>query len=48
MPTVEMGRTAAELLIEQIESGGSVEAKCVTLKEHLVARRSTAAPRTAR
>ena len=47
LPTVEMGRTAAELLIEQIESGGSVEAKCVTLKEHLVPRRSTAAPRAA-
>jgi LacI family transcriptional regulator len=44
LPTVEMGRTAAELLIEQIESNGSAEPRCVTLQEQLVARRSTAAP----
>jgi DNA-binding LacI/PurR family transcriptional regulator len=45
LPTVEMGRTAAELLMEQIQTGGTAEPKCIALKESLVVRRSTAAPR---
>ena len=45
LPTVEMGRTAAELLVEQIETSGAAPARCINLPEHLVARRSTAAPR---
>jgi DNA-binding LacI/PurR family transcriptional regulator len=40
-----MGRTAAELLMEQIQTGGTAEPKCIALKESLVVRRSTAAPR---
>jgi DNA-binding LacI/PurR family transcriptional regulator len=45
LPTVEMGRTAAELLIEQIETASAAPARCVTLKETLIPRRSTAALR---
>jgi len=44
LPTIEMGRTAAEMLLEQIETGGNAPAKCVVLKETLVKRRSTAPP----
>jgi LacI family transcriptional regulator len=43
LPTVEMGRAAAELLIEQIETSGAAEPRCISMKEHLVERRSTAA-----
>jgi LacI family transcriptional regulator len=46
LPTEQMGRTAAELLIEQIETNSAAPPRCVVLKEHLVARRSTAALRT--
>ena len=42
LPTVEMGRTSAELLMEQIQTGGTAEPRCVVLKESLVVRRSTA------
>jgi DNA-binding LacI/PurR family transcriptional regulator len=45
LPTEEMGRTAAELVLEQIETRGQAPARRVVLKETLVARRSTAAPR---
>src|SRR3954469_14319565 len=45
LPTEEMGRKAAELLMEQIETNSEAPAKCVVLKEQLVVRRSTAAPR---
>jgi LacI family transcriptional regulator len=42
LPTEEMGRKAAEMLIEQIELSGETPAKCLVLKEQLVERRSTA------
>jgi LacI family transcriptional regulator len=44
IPTVEMGRRAAGLLIRQIESGSSAVEK-VTLDSELIIRASTAAPR---
>jgi LacI family transcriptional regulator len=45
LPTEEMGRSAAEMVLEQIESGGSAPVRRLVLKETLVVRRSTAAPR---
>jgi LacI family transcriptional regulator len=44
LPTEQMGRTAAELLLEQIESDAAVEPRRVVMKEQLIVRRSTAAP----
>jgi DNA-binding LacI/PurR family transcriptional regulator len=42
LPTEEMGRAAATLLLEQINKGQDSEARVITLKEQLVGRRSTA------
>jgi DNA-binding LacI/PurR family transcriptional regulator len=44
LPTEQMGRMAAELLLEQIQTGGTAPARRVVLKETLIVRRSTAAP----
>ena len=41
--TEQMGRAAAEMLLEQIETGGTAAARCEVLKEQLIVRRSTAA-----
>lgn len=46
LPTEEMGRTAAELVLEQIDTNGAASPRRVMLKETLVVRRSTAAPPT--
>ena len=40
-PGEEMGRAAAELLLEEITEGPSVKRRTVTLQPHLIARRST-------
>jgi LacI family transcriptional regulator len=45
LPTEEMGRAAAELVLEQIDTGSQAPARRLVLKETLVVRRSTAAPR---
>ena len=42
LPTEEMVRAAANLLLEQINKGQEAEPRCITLKETLVERRSTA------
>jgi LacI family transcriptional regulator len=44
LPTEQMGRRAAELVLEQIESEGRAAPQRVVLKETLIVRRSTAAP----
>ncbi|CAN5568620.1 LacI family DNA-binding transcriptional regulator [soil metagenome] len=44
LPTEEMGRTAAELVLEQIESNGAAKPRRIVLKETLIVRKSTAAP----
>lgn len=44
LPTEEMGREAAEMVIEQIETDGAAEARRAVLKETLIVRQSTAAP----
>jgi LacI family transcriptional regulator len=44
LQTEEMGRGAAKLLLEQIDSGGAAEPKRVVMSESLVVRKSTAAP----
>jgi DNA-binding LacI/PurR family transcriptional regulator len=44
LPTEEMGRAAAELILEQIEAEAPAAPRRVVLKESLVVRRSTAAP----
>jgi LacI family transcriptional regulator/LacI family repressor for deo operon, udp, cdd, tsx, nupC, and nupG len=44
VPTFEMGRVAAELLLAHVEGGPSVATRRVTLDAELVVRRSTAAP----
>src|SRR5439155_8107556 len=43
LPTDEMGRTAAEMVIEQIQSSGEADPRRVVLKETLIVRKSTAA-----
>jgi LacI family transcriptional regulator len=42
LPTEEMGRTAAEMVLEQIRTGGEAEPRRVVLKETLIVRKSTA------
>jgi DNA-binding LacI/PurR family transcriptional regulator len=42
LPTEEMGRTAAKMVLEQIETSGTAAAKKVVIKETLVIRKSTA------
>jgi LacI family transcriptional regulator, galactose operon repressor len=43
LPTEEMGRAAAQMVIDQIQSGGEAEPRRVVLKETLIVRKSTAA-----
>jgi DNA-binding LacI/PurR family transcriptional regulator len=43
LPTEDMGRTAAEMVIEQIRSSGEADPHRVVLKETLIVRKSTAA-----
>jgi LacI family transcriptional regulator len=43
LPTEEMGRTAADLIIEQIETNGAAKPRRVVLKETLIVRKSSAA-----
>jgi len=43
LPTEEMGRTAAKMVLEQIETEGKAPARKVVMKETLVVRKSTAA-----
>jgi len=45
LPTEEMGRRAAEMLLQQIESSGQAPARRLVLKETLIVRQSTALPR---
>jgi LacI family transcriptional regulator len=45
LPTEEMGRLAAEMVLEQIDTSGKAPARRVVLKETLIVRRSTAALR---
>jgi len=45
LPTEEMGRAAAEMVLEQISSGGEAEPRRVVMKETLIVRKSTAPPR---
>jgi LacI family transcriptional regulator len=44
LPTEEMGRTAAQMVIDQIQSGGEADSRRVVLKETLIVRKSTATP----
>jgi LacI family transcriptional regulator len=44
LPTEEMGRTAAQMVLEQIESGGEAPRRRVVLRETLIVRKSTVAP----
>ncbi len=44
LPTEEMGRTAAEMVLEQIETAGAAAPRRVVLKETLIVRKSTASP----
>lgn len=44
LPTEEMGRTAAEMVLEQINNAGETNPRRIVLKETLIVRRSTAAP----
>ena len=43
LPTEDMGRSAAEMVIEQIQSSGEADPRRVVLKETLIVRKSTAA-----
>ena len=43
LPTEEMGRTAADMVIEQIQSSGEADPRRAVLKETLIVRKSTAA-----
>jgi LacI family transcriptional regulator len=45
LPTEQMGRAAAEMLLDQIETEGQAEPKRLVMKEQLIVRRSTAAPK---
>jgi LacI family transcriptional regulator len=44
LPTEQIGRRAAEMVLEQIDTGGKAPPKKVILKETLIVRKSTAAP----
>ena len=44
LPTEEMGRTAAQMVLEQIDTHGEAPKRRVVLKEQLVVRKSTAPP----
>jgi LacI family transcriptional regulator len=44
LPTEEMGRTAAQMVLEQIDTRGEAPKRRVVLKEQLVVRNSTAPP----
>jgi LacI family fructose operon transcriptional repressor len=44
LPTEEMGRTAAELVLEQIATDGAAPPRRAVLTETLIVRKSTAAP----
>lgn len=44
LPTEEMGRLAAEMVVEQIDSSGSAPRRRVVLPEKLIVRRSTGPP----
>ena len=44
LPTEDMGRTAAEMVLEQIKTGGAAPPRRVVLKETLIVRKSTAPP----
>ena len=44
LPTDEMGRQAARMVLEQIETNGAAEPRRLVLKEALIVRKSTAAP----
>jgi DNA-binding LacI/PurR family transcriptional regulator len=44
LPTEQMGRTAAEMVLEQIRTDGTAPRRRVVLKETLIVRKSTAAP----
>ena len=44
LPTEEMGRTAAEMVLEQIKSAGGAAPRRAVLPETLIVRKSTAAP----
>jgi len=44
LATVQMGRSAAELVLEQIDTKGAALKRGVTLKTQLIVRKSTAAP----
>jgi LacI family transcriptional regulator, galactose operon repressor len=45
LPTEEMGRKAAEMVLEQIDTAGKAPARRLVMKETLVVRRSTGEPR---
>jgi DNA-binding LacI/PurR family transcriptional regulator len=42
LPTEDMGRTAAEMVLEQIDTGGTAPRRRAVLKETLIIRKSTA------
>ena len=44
LPTEQMGREAAEMVIEQVETDGAAQPRRAVLKETLIKRQSTAAP----
>ena len=44
LPTEEMGRTAAEMVLEQIRTSGAAPPRRMVLKETLIVRKSTAPP----
>jgi DNA-binding LacI/PurR family transcriptional regulator len=44
LPTEQMGREAATMVIEQVETDGAAKPRRAVLKETLIKRQSTAAP----
>ena len=44
LPTEDMGRTAAEMVLEQIQTSGAAAPRRMVLKETLIVRKSTAPP----
>ncbi|MDQ3440830.1 MAG: LacI family transcriptional regulator [Planctomycetota bacterium] len=44
LPTEDMGRTAAEMVLEQIQTSGAAPPRRMVLKETLIVRKSTAPP----
>jgi DNA-binding LacI/PurR family transcriptional regulator len=44
LPTEQMGREAAEMVLEQVETDGAATPRRAVLKETLIVRKSTAAP----